>query len=334
MAQQAITVIKGDGIGPDVIDAALSILKKVGCDFRYDYADAGTVAQEKYGEILPQQTIDKIAENKIALIGPLTPLVGQSTSINVLLRERFNLYANVRPALSFKGTTARYQDIDIITVRENTEGMYSGFGQTSAEDGSFAEATSKITKQGAEKIVKFAYELARREGRKKVTAVHKANMLKSTSGLFLKVAHQIGELYPDIESSEILIDNACMQLVMNPHQFDVLVTTNLFGDILSDLCAGLVGGLGMTASANIGDNCAIFETVHGAAPELSGKNLANPSAAILASAEMLEYLGAGDKASNICRALREVIEHSDRTTRDLGGESGTAELTQAVIERL
>ncbi|GAB5380410.1 MAG: isocitrate dehydrogenase [Aliiglaciecola sp.] len=335
MSQQRITVIKGDGIGPDIVDAALQILDKVGCNFEYDFADAGLMALENHGELLPQETLDLIAKNKVTLKGPLTTPVGEGfTSINVSLRKRFELYANLRPVLSFKGTKARYEDIDIITVRENTQGMYSGLGQVVSDDGTEAEAMSKITRDGAEAIVTFAYELARREGRKKVTAVHKANILKSTSGLFLKVAREIGEKYPDIESTEMIVDNTCMQLVMNPHQFDVIVTTNLFGDILSDLCAGLVGGLGMAPGANIGKDCAIFEAVHGSAPDIAGKNLANPTSVILASVQMLEYLDMSDKADKIRQALKEVIESGDRTTRDLGGEHGTTDFTQAVLDRL
>jgi isocitrate dehydrogenase (NAD+) len=333
--KQSITVIRGDGIGPDIIDAAIKILDKVGCDFNYEYADAGLMALENHGELLPQETLDLIAKNKVALKGPLTTPVGEGfTSINVSLRKQFKLYANLRPVLSFKGTKARYEDIDIITVRENTQGMYSGLGQTVSEDGNEAEAMSKITREGAEKIVVFAYELARREGRKKVTAVHKANILKSTSGLFLKVAREVAERYPDIQSEEMIVDNCCMQLVMNPHQFDVIVTTNLFGDILSDLCAGLVGGLGMAPGANIGEDCAIFEAVHGSAPDIAGMNLANPTSVILASIQMLEYLDMSDKAERIRAALKDVIESGDRTTRDLGGEHGTNEFTDAVLERL
>jgi len=335
MTQQRITVIRGDGIGPDIIDATIKILDKAGCNFAYDYADAGLTALENHGELLPQETLDLIAKNKVTLKGPLTTPVGEGfTSINVSLRKQFNLYANVRPVLSFKGTKARYENIDIITVRENTEGMYSGLGQVVSDDGSEAEAKSKITRLGAEKIVTFAYELARREGRKKVTAVHKANILKSTSGLFLKVAREVAQRYPDIESSEMIVDNCCMQLVMNPHQFDVIVTTNLFGDILSDLCAGLVGGLGMAPGANIGSDCAIFEAVHGSAPDIAGKNLANPTSVILAAIQMLEYLQMADKAEQIRAALKDVIESGDRTTRDLGGTAGTDAFTQAVLDRL
>ena len=235
---------------------------------------------------------------------------------------------------SFAGTKARYDDIDIITVRENTQGMYSGAGQVVSADGNEAEAMSVITREGAEKIVTFAYELAVREGRKKVTAVHKANILKSTSGLFLKVAREVAERYPEIESTEMIVDATCMKLVMTPEEFDVIVTTNLFGDILSDLCAGLVGGLGMAPGANIGEDAAIFEAVHGSAPDIAGKNLANPTSVILASIQMLEHLNMGDTAERIRSAVADVIKSGDRTTRDLGGSHGTTDFTQAVIERL
>jgi len=332
MAKQTITVIPGDGIGPDIIDATLKVLDKAGCDFDYEFADAGLVALENHGELVPEETLDLIQKNKITLKGPLTTPVGEGfTSINVTLRKQFQLYANVRPVLSFKGTKARYENIDIITIRENTQGMYSGLGQTVSD---CAEAMSQITREGAERIVEFAYETARKEGRKKVTAVHKANILKSTSGLFLKVAREVGERYPDIESAEMIVDNCCMQLVMNPEQFDVIVTTNLFGDILSDLCAGLVGGLGMAPGANIGQDCAIFEAVHGSAPDIAGKNLANPTSVILAAIQMLEYLEMGDKAEKIRAAITDVIESGDRTTRDLGGVHGTTDFTDAVLERL
>ncbi len=335
MAKQTITVIKGDGIGPSIIDSALEILKAAGCDFDYEFVDAGLAALEKTGELLPQETIDTIAKNKITLKGPLTTPVGEGfTSINVTLRKQFGLYANVRPVKSFAGTKARYDDIDIITIRENTQGMYSGAGQVVSEDGTEAEAKSVITREGAEKIVTFAYELAVREGRKKVTAVHKANILKSTSGLFLKVAREVAERYPEIESTEMIVDATCMKLVMTPEEFDVIVTTNLFGDILSDLCAGLVGGLGMAPGANIGEDAAIFEAVHGSAPDIAGKNLANPTSVILASIQMLEHLNMGDTAERIRSAVADVIKSGDRTTRDLGGSHGTTDFTQSVIERL
>ncbi|MEI6860470.1 MAG: isocitrate dehydrogenase [Shewanella sp.] len=335
MSKRIITVIPGDGIGPSIIDATIKILDKAGCDFEYEFTDAGLTALEKYGELLPQRTLDMIEKNKITLKGPLTTPVGEGfTSINVTLRKKFGLYANIRPVVSFQGTQARYENIDIITVRENTEGMYSGLGQSISEDGSTAEATSIITRKGAEQITIFAYELARKENRQKVTIVHKANIMKSTSGLFLKVAREVSLRYPDITTDEMIVDATCMKLVMNPEIFDVIVTTNLFGDILSDLCAGLVGGLGMAPGANIGKDAAIFEAVHGSAPDIAGKNLANPTSVILASIQMLEYLGMADKAENIRAAVTAVIAEGDRTTRDLGGTHGTTDFTQAVIDRL
>ncbi|MEL1218741.1 isocitrate dehydrogenase [Aeromonas hydrophila] len=335
MSKRKITVIPGDGIGPSIIESAIQILTHAGCDFEYEYADAGLVALEKHGELLPQATLDLIEKNKVSLKGPLTtPVGGGFTSINVSLRKKFNLYANVRPVLSFKGTRSRYDNIDIITVRENTEGMYSGAGQKRSDDNKSAEAMSIITREGAERIVKFAFELARQEGRKKVTIIHKANILKSTSGLFLEVAREVASRYSDIQSEEMIVDAACMNLVMYPERFDVMVTTNLFGDILSDLCAGLVGGLGMAPGANIGDGAAIFEAVHGSAPDIAGKNIANPTSVILASIQMLEYLGMQDKAERIREAVRATIESGDRVTRDLGGTASTSEFTQSIIDRL
>ncbi|MFM4845636.1 isocitrate dehydrogenase [Aeromonas caviae] len=335
MSKRKITVIPGDGIGPSIIESAIQILTHAGCDFDYEYADAGLVALEKHGELLPQATLDLIEKNKVSLKGPLTtPVGGGFTSINVSLRKKFNLYANVRPVLSFKGTKSRYDNIDIITVRENTEGMYSGAGQKRSDDNQSAEAMSIITREGAERIVTFAFELARQEGRKKVTIIHKANILKSTSGLFLEVARQVAARYPDIQNEEMIVDAACMNLVMYPERFDVMVTTNLFGDILSDLCAGLVGGLGMAPGANIGEWAAIFEAVHGSAPDIAGKNIANPTSVILASIQMLEYLGMQDKAERIREAVRATIESGDRVTRDLGGTASTSEFTQAIIDRL
>lgn len=335
MTQTRITVIPGDGIGPDIIESAIQILDKAGCNFAYDYAEAGLVALETTTELLPQATLDLIAKNKVALKGPLTTPVGSGfTSINVSMRKHFNLYANLRPVLSFKGTRSRYENIDIITVRENTQGMYSGAGQTISDDRSEAEAKSVITREGAEKICVAAYELAKSEGRKKVTAVHKANILKTTSGLFLEVAREVAQRYPEIESEEMIVDACCMNLVMYPERFDVIVTTNLFGDILSDLCAGLVGGLGMAPGANIGEDVAIFEAVHGSAPDIAGKNLANPTSVILASIQMLEHLNMKTQADNIRNAVRDVIESGDRTTADLGGTHGTTDFTQAILERL
>ncbi|QEY15279.1 isocitrate dehydrogenase [Cellvibrio sp. KY-GH-1] len=330
-----ITVIKGDGIGPSIVDAAIQILNSAGCDFCYEYVDAGMVALEKSGQLLPHSTTDAITRNKIVLKGPLTTPIGEGfSSVNVSLRQIFALYANVRPVVSFVGAKARYENINIITVRENTEGLYSSVGQFVSKDGEIAEATSIITRRASEQIVTFAFEMALRDNRKKVTIVHKANILKSTSGLFLKIAREIAKNYPTIETNEMIVDNACMQLVMNPHQFDVIVTTNLFGDIISDLCADLVGGLGMAPGANIGKDYAIFEAVHGGAPDIAGKNIANPSSMILAAVQMLNHLQLTEPAERITHALRETIRIGDRTTPDLGGTSSTTDFTHAVISRL
>lgn len=335
MTKTKITVIPGDGIGPSIIESTLQILDKAGCNFDYEFAEAGLTALDKCGELLPQKTLDLIRKNKIALKGPLTTPIGDGfTSINVQLRKQFSLYANVRPVKSFEGTKARYDNVDIITVRENTQGMYSGLGQKISADGEEAQASSVITRKGAEQIVVFAYELARREKRKKVTIVHKANIMKSTSGLFLKTAREISQRYPEIITEEMIVDATCMKLVMDPSQFDVIVTTNLFGDILSDLCAGLVGGLGMAPGANIGENIAIFEAVHGSAPDIAGKNIANPTSVILAAIQMLEYLNMQDKATNILRAVTQVIQKGENKTADLGGHASTTEFTQAVINHL
>lgn len=332
MSEQKITIIPGDGIGPSIVESTIKVLDHLGCDFEYVYADAGVTALEKHGKLIPDETLELIKTSKVALKGPITTPIGEGfTSINVTLRKIFDLYANVRPVISFKGTKSRYENIDILTIRENTEGMYSGEGQFTHQSGSHAEARSVVTKEGAQRVVKFAYELARKKGRKKITIVHKANILKSTSGLFLNTAREVSKGYEDIETVEMIVDNCCMQLVMNPEQFDMIVTTNLFGDILSDLCAGLVGGLGMAPGANIGDDAAIFEAVHGSAPDIADKNIANPTSIMLASALMLDYLNMGDKAELLRKALRLVIEKGDHCPCDLGGKASTTEFTEAVI---
>uniref|UniRef100_UPI0003651BF1 isocitrate dehydrogenase n=1 Tax=Gayadomonas joobiniege TaxID=1234606 RepID=UPI0003651BF1 len=328
MAQQHITVIPGDGIGPSVIESVIQVLTKLNCGFEFDYADAGQTAFKKTGNILPQRTLDLIEKNRVVIKGPLaTPVGCGHTSINVTLRKHFKLYANQRPAISFPGTRSRFQNIDIVTIRENTEGLYSGINQFISDDGETAQVTSQITRAGCEKIVRFAFEFARKENRKRVTIVHKANILKSTSGLFLKTAQAVAAEYPDIQSNELIIDHTCMHLVMQPEIFDVIVTTNLFGDIISDLCAGLVGGLGLASGANLGNDCAIFETLHGSAPDLTGKDLANPTSAMLAGAQMLDYLGLKDKSARLRNAIRETLKKGDSLTRDLGGVSGTKDFT-------
>ncbi|MDI4637389.1 MULTISPECIES: isocitrate dehydrogenase [Halomonadaceae] len=330
---QTIAVIKGDGIGPEIMDATLKVLDALDCGFDYEVIEAGLGALEKHGTLIPQASLDSIAEHGLALKGPLTTPVGKGfSSINVQLRRHFDLYANVRPAISFPGTRSRYDDIDLITVRENTEGAYMAEGQSLSEDGETAVASIKTTRKGSERIVRHAFELARAKGRKKVTAVHKANIIKSSSGLFLDVAREVAEDFPEIEFQEMIVDNACMQLVMNPHQFDVIVTTNLFGDILSDLCAGLVGGLGMAPGANIGKQAAIFEAVHGSAPDIAGKGVANPCALLLAAAEMLDYLDMKDKGTRIRTAIRAVLESSrEEVTPDLGGSGTTETFANALV---
>ena len=333
---QKITVIRGDGIGPEIMDATLYVLDRLGAGLEYEYAEAGLAAMEQCGELLPQATLDSIARNKVALKSPLTtPVGGGFSSLNVALRRHFDLYANVRPAHSFPNTKSRYSSgVDQITVRENTEGAYIGEGQTLSEDGETAMLMQKITRKGSERIVRYAFELARRTGRKKVTVVHKANILKTTSGLFLNVAREVAAQYPDIECNDMIVDNTCMQLVMRPEQFDIIVTTNLFGDIISDLCAGLVGGLGLAPGANIGEDAAIFEAVHGTAPDIAGKGIANPCALLLGAAQMLDHIGQPDNAERLRKAIVATLEAKDSLTGDLGGSGTTRSFAEAIASRL
>jgi isocitrate dehydrogenase (NAD+) len=332
---QQITVIRGDGIGPEIMDATLRVLDALEAGFEYDFQLAGVAAMEETGELLPAATLESIEKNRIALKAPLTtPVGGGFKSLNVALRKHFDLYANVRPAISFKGTASRYENIDLITVRENTEGAYLAEGAFTAPDGSRAESKMVVTRSGCERVIRFAFDLARRAGRKKVTAVHKANILKDVSGMFLSVAREVAAEHDDIEFNDIIVDNLCMQLVMRPEQFDVMVTTNLFGDIISDLCAGLVGGLGLAPGANIGDRAAMFEAVHGSAPDIAGKGIANPCALLLGAAQMLEHVDQGDKAVRLRQAIADTIEQADRTTPDLGGDGTTESFTDAICERL
>jgi len=333
---KTIAVIPGDGIGPEIMTATLRVLDALDCGLNYDFVDAGMVALDRHGDLLPKATLDKIAEHKVALKGPLTtPIGGGFTSINVILRRHFDLYANVRPAISFPGTRSRYENIDIITVRENTEGAYLAEGQTLSEDGEVAQSIIRNTRKGSTRIVRYAFELAVKKGRKKVTAVHKANILKTSTGLFLNVAREIAREYPQIEFNEMIVDNACMQLVMRPEQFDVIVTTNLFGDIISDLCAGLVGGLGLAPGDNIGEHAAIFEAVHGSAPDIAGKGIANPCALLLAAADMLDYLDMVVKGDQLRQAIRTAIEldHA-QVTPDLGGNGSTDSFADAIVKRI
>lgn len=332
---QKITVIRGDGIGPEIMDATLFVLDQLKTGLEYEDADAGLVALEKHGDLMPAVTLESIARNKVALKSPLTtPVGGGFTSINVSLRRHFDLYANVRPAHTFPNTKSRFDNVDLITVRENTEGAYLAEGQEVSADGETAFSGTRITRKGSERIVRYAFELAKSTGRKRVTAVHKANIIKSTSGLFLNVAREVAAQYPEIEFQEMIVDNCCMQLVMRPEQFDVIVTTNLFGDIISDLCAGLVGGLGLAPGANIGKDAAIFEAVHGTAPDIAGQGKANPCALLLAAAQMLDHVGQPENAERLRKAIVATMEAKDSLTGDLGGTGTTMSFAQAIASRL
>jgi len=317
------------------MDATLHVLDAMKVGLSYEFVEAGMAALEKQGSLLPEATLDAISRLRIALKSPLTTPVGEGfSSINVELRKRFDLYANVRPAISFPNTKSRYENIDLITVRENTEGAYIGEGQALSTDGQTATLTQRVTRRGSERIVRYAFDLARRVGRKKVTVVHKANILKSTSGLFLRTAREVALQYPDITCNEMIVDNTCMQLVMKPEQFDVIVTTNLFGDIISDLCAGLVGGLGLAPGANIGTEAAIFEAVHGSAPDIAGKGVANPCALLLGAAQMLDHLGKPELGNRLRAAIRDAMADKDSLTPDLGGSGSTTSFANAIAARV
>ncbi len=332
---QVITVIKGDGIGPEIMQATLRALQALDCGLEFEHVDAGLLALENEGDLLPETTLESIRRNRVVLKSPLTTPVGKGfRSINVTLRTKFDLYANVRPVLSMPGTRARYEDVDIITVRENTEGAYLAADAMVSEDGSRAESKMVITRKGSERVVRYAFDLARREGRRKVTLVHKANILKAVSGMFLDAARDVAAEYTDIECDEMIVDATCMKLVMDPQQFDVIVTTNLFGDIISDLCAGLIGGLGLAPGANIGRDAAMFEAVHGSAPDIAGKKVANPCALMLAAAMMLTHLGQPQRAARLRAAIVDAVGSGDRVTPDLGGSGQTETFTDAIIERI
>ncbi|MCK4241689.1 MAG: isocitrate/isopropylmalate dehydrogenase family protein [Candidatus Atribacteria bacterium] len=327
-----ITLIPGDGIGPEVTDAAKMVLEVSGVKINWEIVEAGEKAIQKYGTPLPDYVIDSIKKNKVALKGPITTPVGAGfRSVNVALRQALKLYANVRPVKSYKGVPSRYTDVDLVIVRENTEDLYAGIEHMIGEDA--AESIKIITRKASERIAKFAFELAKKEKRKKVTVVHKANIMKYTDGLFLDCAKKISQYYPEIVFEEMIVDAMSMKLVQMPQDYEVLVMPNLYGDILSDLAAGLVGGLGVVPGANIGDEEAVFEPTHGSAPGL-GVNAANPTATILSGVMMLRYLGERKAADRIEKAVAKVLEEGKDVTRDLGGNTGTMEYTKAVIDAL
>ena len=332
-----VTLIPGDGIGPSISESTQRIIASTGVQISWDLQEAGITAIEKYKDPLPQHVIDSVARNRVALKGPLTTPVGTGfRSINVALRKEFDLYINLRPAKSFVGVKASFRDVDLIMFRENIEEFYSGIEHYIDAKKSAAETIGVVTRVGCERIVRAAFEYSRKHGRKKVTIVHKANILKYTGGIFLEAGRKVAQEFPDIGCNDRIIDNMAMQLVLNPHQFDVIVTTNLFGDILSDLCSGLVGGLGLAPGANIGYDVALFEAVHGSAPDIAGKNLANPCALALAGAMMLDHLGEVDASAKIQRAIAEVIKEGKFVTKDLNPERyvGTIEMTDAIVETI
>ncbi|HHV72031.1 MAG TPA: isocitrate/isopropylmalate dehydrogenase family protein [Clostridia bacterium] len=328
-----VTLIPGDGIGPEVAYAAKKVIDATGVKIDWDIVEAGEGAMKKYGTPLPQAVLDSIKKNKVALKGPITTPVGTGfRSVNVALRKELNLYANLRPCKIYEGVKTRYDQVDLVVVRENTEDLYAGIEHMVGEDA--AESIKIITRKGSERIVRFAFEYAIKEGRKKVTAVHKANIMKCTDGLFLDTARKVAAEYPQIEFEDMIVDAMCMKLVQTPENYDVLVLPNLYGDIVSDLCAGLVGGLGLAPGANIGEEGAVFEPIHGSAPRRAGQNLANPTATILSGVLMLKYLGEQEAAERIERAVAKVIKEGKKVTYDLGGSTGTSEYADAVIAEL
>ncbi len=328
-----ITLIFGDGIGKEVTEAAQQVIEAVGVDINWEIQEAGADIMNRYNKALPRETVESIVKNGIALKGPTaTPIGSGFKSVNVELRKTLDLYANYRPAKSVKGIPSRYKDVDLIVVRENTEGLYSGLEHIVIPG--VVESLRIITEAGSNRIVRFAFETAQKYKRKKVTAVHKANILKLSDGLFLEVARKVAREFPDIEYEETIVDATAMGLVLDPGKFDVLVMENLFGDIISDLTSGLIGGMGMAPSANIGEKYAVFEAVHGSAPDIAGKNLANPTALILSGALMLNYLGEEYAANRIEKAVNRVINKGISLTPDLGGSGTTTAFTQALIEQL
>jgi isocitrate dehydrogenase (NAD+) len=329
-----VTLIPGDGIGPELAEASRRVLDATGVAFEWEVVDAGEAVMAEYGTPLPDHVLESIKRNKVALKGPITTPVGEGfRSVNVTLRQALGLYANLRPARSIKGLVTRYEDVDLVIVRENTEDLYAGIEHMVGPDA--AESIKIITRAASERIARFAFDYAVANGRRKVTAVHKANIMKLSDGLFLESCRTIAAHYDGrIEFEDRIVDNMCMQLVQKPDLYDVLVLPNLYGDIVSDLAAGLVGGLGVAPGANIGTEAAVFEPVHGSAPKYAGLNKANPTALILSGALMLRHLGLPADADRVETALREVIAEGRATTYDIGGSAGTSEFADAIIDRL
>ena len=333
MAKHRITLIPGDGIGPEIVAATVRIIEAAGVEIEWENQILGVQAQEKYGTTLPDETIESIKRNKVALKGPqMTPVGKGFMSVNVGLRRALDLYANVRPVKALPNVECRYPNLDLVIVRENTEGLYSGLEHVVVPG--VVESLKVITEKASTRIARYAFEFARDNGRKKVTAVHKANIMKVSDGLFLECFYNVAKEFPDIESDDKIIDNCCMQLVMRPEQFDVMVMENLYGDIVSDLCAGLIGGLGLAPGANIGELGAVFEAVHGSAPDIAGQGVANPTALLMSAIEMLRHIGERDAADRIQAAMLGVFADGKWITRDLGGTAKTNEFARAICEKL
>ena len=325
-----VTLIPGDGIGPEVTDAMVKVVEASGAKINWEKVQAGEAVIEKYNTAIPDYVIDSIKKNKVAIKGPITTPVGKGfKSVNVTLRQKLDLYVNLRPIKSFKGIKSRYEDVDLVIVRENTEDLYAGIEHKIGDYA--AESIKIITKPACERICQFAFDYAKDNNRKKVTGVHKANIMKLSDGLFLNTFREVAKDY-DIESDDLIVDAAAMNLVLNPENYDVMVMPNLYGDILSDLCSGLVGGLGIIPGANIGKDVAVFEAVHGSAPQIAGQNIANPTAIIQSAVMMLKYLGEVDAAKKIEKALEEVFLKGEKLTVDLGGNSTTEEFTDEIIK--
>ncbi len=332
---QKVSLIRGDGIGPEIVEATVRALEALEVEIEWEEVRAGTGAFQELGTPLPEETLASIARNKVVLKGPLETPVGTGfRSINVAIRKHFDMYANVRPSKILPGVKTRFSDsgLDLVIVRENTEGAYAGIEHAIPPNRAAAETIILCTRWACERIVRYAFEYAKTTGRQKVTLVHKANILKETHGLFLEVGRSISREYEEIEFEDLIVDNMAMQMVIRPERFDVIVTTNLFGDILSDLAAGLIGGLGLTPGANIGSEASMFEAVHGTAPDIAGKGLANPTALMRAAGMMLDHMGMTEKARQLNGAIDEVLRQGEAVTGDLGGKATTEEYTAALVE--
>jgi isocitrate dehydrogenase (NAD+) len=328
-----VTLIPGDGIGPEVVAAAVRVLTATGIEFQWETVVAGASAIGEHGTALPESVLESVRKNKVALKGPTeTPVGTGHRSVNVELRKRLDLYANLRPVQTLPGVKSRYDGVDLIVVRENTEDLYSGLEHVVVPG--VVESIKIITEKASTRIAKYAFEYARTHGRKRITAVHKANIMKLSDGLFLDCCRAVAKGFPEVAYDEMIVDNTCMQLVLDPTRFDMLLLENLYGDIVSDLCAGFIGGLGMAPGANIGDGTALFEAVHGSAPDIAGKNLANPMAVILSGAMMLDHLGEHDAADRVRNAVHTVLREGKTLTRDLGGTAGTTEIAEAIATRV